>query len=145
MKIIIEDIGPEEEEQIIIRCKSVDESMMQLINSIKAKQEKMTVRQGERIVQINPQGIYYFEAVDNKVFIYLEQGIYETKLKLYEVEMQYAGTDFFRVSKSVILNLSKVKSFSPSFNGRFEAVMKNGERIMISRQYVPLLKTKLGI
>lgn len=59
--------------------------------------------------------------------------------------MQYAGTDFFRVSKSVILNLSKVKSFSPSFNGRFEAVMKNGERIMISRQYVPLLKTKLGI
>lgn len=38
MKIIIEDIGPEEEEQIIIRCKSVDESMMQLINSIKAKQ-----------------------------------------------------------------------------------------------------------
>ncbi|MBQ6807246.1 MAG: LytTR family transcriptional regulator DNA-binding domain-containing protein [Lachnospiraceae bacterium] len=145
MKIIIEDIGPEEEEQIIIRCKSVDESMMQLINSIKAKQEKMTVRQGERIVQINPQGIYYFEAVDNKVFIYLEQGIYETKLKLYEVEKQYAGTDFFRVSKSVILNLSKVKSFSPSFNGRFEALMKNGERIMISRQYVPLLKTKLGI
>ncbi|MBO5209521.1 MAG: LytTR family transcriptional regulator DNA-binding domain-containing protein [Lachnospiraceae bacterium] len=145
MKIIIEDIGAEEEEAIIIRCRSVDESVLQLINTLKAKQEKLAVRQGDKIVQINPQGIYYFEAVDNKVFLYLEQNVYETKLKLYEVEKQYAGTDFFRVSKSVILNLSKVKSFSPSFNGRFEALMKNGERIMISRQYVPLLKARLGI
>lgn len=145
MKIIIEDIGVEEEETVIIRCRSVDESVLQLINALKAKQEKLAVRQGDKIIQINPQGIYYFEAVDNKVFLYLEQDVYETKLKLYEVEKQYAGTDFFRVSKSVILNLSKVKSFSPSFNGRFEALMKNGERIMISRQYVPLLKVRLGI
>ncbi|MDD6810604.1 MAG: LytTR family DNA-binding domain-containing protein [Lachnospiraceae bacterium] len=145
MKIIIEDIDAEEEEQIIIRCRSVDESVMQLINALKMKQEKLAVRNEDKIMQINPQEVYYFEAVDNKVFLYLNQNVYETKLKLYEIEKQFAGTDFFRVSKSVILNLAKVKSFSPSFNGRFEALMKNGERVIISRQYVPLLKAKLGI
>ena len=145
MKIIIEDIGPDEEEAVIIRCREVDEAVMQLVNGLKLKKEKLTVRQGEKILQIEPGDIYYFEAVDNKVFLYLEKNVYETKLKLYELERRFAGTDFFRVSKSVILNLSKVKNFTPEFSGRFEALMKNGERVGISRQYVPLLKNKLGI
>ncbi len=29
MKIIIEDIGPDEEEAVIIRCREVDEAVMQ--------------------------------------------------------------------------------------------------------------------
>lgn len=145
MKIIIEDIGPDEEEAVIIRCREVDEAVMQLVNGLKLKKEKLTVRQGEKILQIEPGDIYYFEAVDNKVFLYLEKNVYETKLKLYELERCFAGTDFFRVSKSVILNLAKVKNFTPEFSGRFEALMKNGERVGISRQYVPLLKNKLGI
>ena len=145
MKIIIEDIGPDEEEAVIIRCREVDEAVMQLVNGLKLKKEKLTVRQGEKILQIEPGDIYYFEAVDNKVFLYLEKNVYETKLRLYELERRFAGTDFFRVSKSVILNLAKVKNFTPEFSGRFEALMKNGERVGISRQYVPLLKNKLGI
>ena len=145
MKIIIEDIGPDEEEAVIIRCREVDEAVMQLVNGLKLKKEKLAVRQGEKILQIEPGDIYYFEAVDNKVFLYLEKNVYETKLKLYELERRFAGTDFFRVSKSVILNLAKVKNFTPEFSGRFEALMKNGERVGISRQYVPLLKNKLGI
>ena len=145
MKIIIEDIGPDEEEAVIIRCREVDEAVMQLVNGLKLKKEKLTVRQGEKILQIEPGDIYYFEAVDNKVFLYLEKNVYETKLKLYELERRFAGSDFFRVSKSVILNLAKVKNFTPEFSGRFEALMKNGERVGISRQYVPLLKNKLGI
>lgn len=145
MKIIIEDIGPEEEEAVIIRCREVDESILQLVNGLKLKKEKLAVRQGEKILQIEPGDIYYFEAVDNKVFLYLEKNVYETRMKLYELESRFSGTDFFRVSKSVILNLAKVRSFSPGFNGRFEALMKNGEYVGISRQYVPLLKNKLGI
>ena len=71
--------------------------------------------------------------------------MYETKLKLYELEERFVGTDFLRVSKSVIMNLSKVKSLSPAFNGRFEATMKNDEKVIVSRQYVPVLKEKLGL
>lgn len=144
MKIIIEDIGPDEDEEIIIRCREVDESILQLVNGLKIKKEKLAVKNGERILQIEPGEIYYFEAVDNKVFLYMQNSVYETKLKLYELERRFAGTDFFRVSKSVILNLAKVENFYPSFNGRFEALMKNDERVVISRQYVPLLKRKLG-
>lgn len=145
MKIIIEQIGQEEEEQILIRCRSVDDSVVTLAKELEKRRDKLTVREGERIFQVDPSEVYYFEAVDNKVFLYTKEKVYETKLKLYELEEQFGYTDFIRVSKSVILNLSKVESFYPEFNGRFEALMKNKERVLISRQYVPELKKRLGI
>lgn len=145
MRIIIEQIGQEEEEQILIRCRSVDDSIVALAKELERRRDKLTVRDGERILQVDPSEIYYFEAVDNKVFLYTKEKVYETKCKLYELEEQFGHANFIRVSKSVILNLTKVESFHPEFNGRFEALMKNSERVLISRQYVPELKKKLGI
>jgi DNA-binding LytR/AlgR family response regulator len=56
-----------------------------------------------------------------------------------------ANSDFLRISKSVIVNLSKIKSLSPALSGRFEAALDNGEKVIISRQYVGDLKKRLGI
>ena len=50
----------------------------------------------------------------------------------------------FRCSKSMILNAGKIDSILPSLSGRFEAVLDNGEKVMISRQYVSALKRLLG-
>jgi DNA-binding LytR/AlgR family response regulator len=145
MKIIIEDIGADEEDEIIIRCKALDETVLRLVSELKAGNKKLTGWKDGTVTMIEPQNVYYFEGVDNRVFIYCKQSIYESKLKLYEIEVDYMNTDFFRASKSVILNISKIKSLSPAFSGRFEALLFNNEKIVISRQYVPALKKKLGI
>lgn len=145
MKITIEDRPDGGEDEIIIRCKQIDDHLLKLVYALKAGQEKLTATKGTVIVQVMPGDIFYFEAVDNKVFLYLEKDVYETRQKLYELEERFRGTDFVRVSKSVILNLSKVKTLSPAFNGRFEATMKNGEKLIVSRAYVPVLKEKLGL
>ena len=145
MKITIIEPAEGEEDEIIVRCRHMDKQLLKLIYAVKAGQEKITALQNGTYFRVAPEEIYYFEAVDNKVFLYLEKEVYETKLKLYELEDIFRGTDFFRASKSYIVNLAKVKSLSPAFNGRFEALMKNGEKVMISRQYVPVLKEKLGL
>lgn len=145
MKITIQDISPGEEEEIIIRCRELDEAVMKLINELKAGHGRFTAIQNDKIRQIEAKDIYYIEAVDNKVWLYLQKEVLETKKKLYEIEEEYANTDFFRASKSVILNLSKVKHFAPEFGGRFEATMMNGEKVLISRAYVPHLKRRLGM
>ena len=119
--------------------------MLKMIYALKEGQEKITVLREGRFVQILPKDIYYFEAVDNKVFVYLEKDVYECKLKLYELEQRFAEMDFFRATKSTIVNLSRVKSLSPAFNGRFALLMKNEEKLIVSRQYVPGLKAKLGL
>lgn len=145
MKITIQDIAPGEEEEIIIRCRELDETTLRIVNELKVGRGKFTVTQNDRIRQVGAEEIYYIEAVDNRVWLYLQKEMFETKKKLYEIEEEYENTDFFRASKSVILNLSKVKHFAPEFGGRFEATMMNGEKVLISRAYVPLLKKRLGM
>lgn len=145
MKITIQDCREGEEDEIIIRCHQIDDSLMRMICALKAGQDKLTVYKEDKLLQVRPREIFYFEAVDNKVFAYMEKEVYEVKQKLYELEQILVHTDFFRASKSTIINLANVKNLSPSFNGRFEACMKNGERLLVSRQYVPDLKEKLGL
>jgi len=99
---------------------------------------------GNDIHRVAPSTIYYIETVDNKTFIYCEKDVYEAKQKLYEFE-ELRLFDFLRVSKSAIVNMSKIKSLSPSISGRMEATLNNGERIIISRQYVNELKKNLGV
>ena len=145
MKIIIEECSPGEEDQIIFRCSELNDNILKLIAELKQGQRKLAGIKDGNITMIDPANVYYFEGVDNKVFLYCKQDVYETKMKLYEIEEEFKNTDFFRASKSVILNVSKIKSISPAYSGRFEAELYNGEIVVISRQYVPELKKKLGM
>mgnify|MGYP003414390687 FL=1 len=145
MKIIIETPDQGEEDVIIIRCAELDSDIMELIYALKSERSRITAYSDDGIVKLPPKDIFYFEAVDNKVFAYCEKNVYEVKHKLYEIENMYTRSDFLRISKSVIVNVSKIVKLSPTLNGRFDAFLKNGEKTVISRQYVPDLKEKIGI
>lgn len=144
MKIIIEEPKESEEEQIIFRCREMTPELLQIIARLKA-QEGLVANLGTQIHRIRPSDIYYIEVVENKTFFYCKEEVYESKQKLYELEESLVNSDMLRISKSVMLNLSKIKSLSPALNGRFEAILDNGERVIISRQYVAGLKKRLGI
>ena len=145
MKITIEDIQPEQEDEIIIKCRDLDDELMQLIYSLKSGRTHISGYSEDGIAKLSPKDIFYFEAVDNKVFACCEKSVYEVKLKLYEIEKMYERSDFIRISKSMIADVSKISKLKPSFNSRMETVMKNGEKIIISRQYVAELKKKLEL
>ncbi len=145
MRIIIEEPENGCEDEIIIRCHSLDEDIMKLIHTLKNGKDKLTAYSDDGIIMLSMNEIFYFESVDNKVFAYCEKSVYEIKSKLYELEDKYSDTDFIRVSKSVIANISKIEKLSPTLNGRFTANLANGEKIIISRQYVPDFKKKLGL
>ncbi len=145
MKITILDVVAGEEEEIIIKCNQMDDRLMQLVNQFKRGSDKLNVYQDGNIHLIEPQDIYYFETVDQKVFAYCENEVYEIRSRIYELEEALVAKDFFRASKSTLLNLNVIKSLSPAFGGRFEAVLGNGEHVIISRQYVGTLKEKLGL
>ena len=145
MKITIETPRPGEEDEIIVRCAALDEQLMKLIYALKMRQDKITGYVEDKIVKLEPKEIFYFESVDNKVFAYTDKGVYEVRRKLYEIEEDFTNMDFLRISKSSIVNVAKIAYLRPIFNGRFEAKLKNDEKIIISRQYIVDLKKKLGI
>lgn len=144
MKITIEVAKPGEEDEIIVRCASLDERLLKMIQSLRVE-DQLTGYIEDKIVKLPLKEIYYFEAVDNKVFAYTAKETFEIRKKLYEIEQDYEQTDFLRISKSAIVNVSKIAYVKPIFNGRFEAKLKNDEKIIVSRQYVSSLKKKIRI
>jgi DNA-binding LytR/AlgR family response regulator len=145
MKVTIEEIDQTSEEEIIIRCYEINENILNMIKRVKEQTSVIIGYKDESIHRINASAVYYIESVDNKTFLYCKEHIFESKQKLYELEELYKGKKFLRVSKSTIINMNKIISVKPSLSGRFEAKFDNGENIIISRQYVPLLKKLLGI
>ena len=145
MKITILDKLPEEEDEIIIKCENLDEDIRLLIERIKNHKQKINFQKDAKIVFTEISDILYFESVDDKVFFFSLDDVLETKLKLYQLEEYFLPQDFLRVNKAVIMNLNKVESLSPAFGGRFEAILKNGYKVIISRNYIPALKKKLGL
>ncbi|QDQ03461.1 LytTR family transcriptional regulator [Lysinibacillus fusiformis] len=145
MKISIEEINKELTEEILIRCHEVDDEILEIVNKLKTEDLIVLGYQNDGVYRINLRDIYYFEAVDGKVFIYCKDNVFEVKQKLYELEELLQGKNCFRASKSTILNIAKISSIYPSISGRFEAVLDNGERAVVSRQYVPVLKNMLGL
>ena len=144
MKITIEMPKPEQEDEIIVRCADLDERVLKLLQALRAE-DKLTGYMEDRILKLSLKELYYFEAVDNKIFGYTAKETYEIHKKLYELEKELEHTDFLRISKSVIVNISKIAYVKPIFNGRFEAKLRNDEKVIVSRQYVADLKKKIGI
>ncbi|MBQ8569074.1 MAG: LytTR family transcriptional regulator DNA-binding domain-containing protein [Oscillospiraceae bacterium] len=145
MKITIEPLAEGAEEEIIIRSDTLDPELMELIYALKAGRSRLTAYSGSDIVKLAPSEIYYFESVDNRVCVCCEKNVYEVKQKLYELEKTYERSDLLRISKAMIVNVSKIARLAPMMGGRLEAALDNGEKVIISRQYVPDLKKKLGV
>jgi DNA-binding LytR/AlgR family response regulator len=145
MKVSIEEINKEQDEEIIIRCHEVNDDVLRLLNKLKTEKTGLIGYDEDSIHRLKFSDVYYFEAVDNRVFIYCKDKVFESKQKLYELEEMCQGRKFFRASKSTIVNLTKILSVKPAISGRFEAKLDGGESVVISRQYVPVLKKMLGL
>lgn len=70
VKITIIDKKEDEEDEIIVKCSELDESLLELINSFKKGTAKLSFYQGSKIVFVDETDIYYFESVENRVFAY---------------------------------------------------------------------------
>ena len=143
MKINVEMIDKNNQEQVLIQCYKVTQQIDEIINFVKSREASLTAYYDSQIHLVYLQDIYYIEAVDNKVFAYLKSQVYELKMKLYEFEELYGESNFFRCSKSVIVNLMKIEFMKTALNGRFMATLNNNEKVIISRQYVAELKKRL--
>lgn len=143
MKVTVAKVTKDKEEQAVIQCYEINDEIRSIVSYIKSTGITLAGYTEERISQIPLQDILFVEAVDNKTFAYTSKKVYEIKSKLYEFESKYESKRFFRCSKSFVINLMKINCVRPALNGRFSAVMQNGEEVIISRQYVPELKKRL--
>ena len=145
MKVTILEKKAGEEDEIIVKCDYLDENLTKLINQFKGSKGKMNLYKDSKIVFVESAEVLYFESVDDTVFAYTKDCVYETKSKLYQLEKELPSNTFFRANKAVIVNLDKIDSLVPVFGGRFEAILQNGYKVVVSRNYLNTLKELLGL
>ncbi|NBK20523.1 MAG: LytTR family transcriptional regulator [Spirochaetia bacterium] len=140
MQVHIRQIDDKSKECLIIECVEVTADIESICSYALAKGTTLTGSSEDKTYQFNLADVLYFEAFGDQVFAYTKSNGYALKFRLYELERTYADRHFIRCSKSFVINLMKLECISPALNGRFTAHMKNGEKILISRQYVPEIK-----
>jgi len=142
MKLYIEQNDMQKEAEIHIKCGLIDAELQHIIDEIQTLMFSVPVSKDGAISKLSLEEIFYFESVDEKTFTYSQTDVYSCDRKLYEIEEQIGKFGFARISKSVIVNIRKIKEIKPQLNGRFEAVLDNGERQIVNRHYVSGLKEK---
>lgn len=144
MKIEINENIALDNTEIIINCKHMDAEILKIVALLRVMDQKITGVKGDKTFLLDASEILYIDTVDKKTFLYTTDEVYETPLRLYELEERLGRIDFFRASKSTIINFRQIKSLRPDFGGRMLVQMNNNETLSVSRQYVPVIKEKLG-
>lgn len=130
---------------VTVACPALDDATARLLASLRAFDHKLTGQAKGQTWLLDAADIFYIETVDKLVFLYGEKEVWESPLRLYELEDRLCGGSFLRAGKSCLVNLERVRSLRPEMGGRLQLTLHNGERLFVSRQYTPAFKQKLGL
>lgn len=143
MQLKISKIPIGEPETVEIKCHRIGDEVQEIISFIKSRQGVLNGKKDGNLVEIPVLDICYIESVDNRTYIYTIKDCYEIGMRIYELEEMLTKSTFVRIQKGMLLNLMKINSIKPGLSGRYVALLKNNEEVIISRKYVPEFKQML--
>lgn len=123
------------EDEIIIRYKELTPGIKRILDALNFSSTRIVGRKDENRVVIDGDDILYFESVDDRTFVYTENDVLRVDYTLQGIISTLRDERFFRCSKSMIINVDKVKLLKSMSSNRIDATLENGEHILISRAY----------
>lgn len=145
MKIEINIDDNAEDLEIAVTCKQLTAEVEKVIAALRIINHQLTAKKHGEIHLLDTEQIIYIESVDRRCFIYTTEDVYESDFKLYELAHQLENLQFFRISKSFLINLHKIQSLKADINRKIRVTMINGEQIIASRKYADEMKKILGV
>lgn len=144
IKLIIDE--KLQETEIQIRAKQYNEKIERLMKQLQDIQTTTTIDGylHQEIHMLKLKNIYYIYAEGAKVFLQTVDQEFESKRKLYELEMMLQH-HFVRVSKSILVNIDKIASIQMGRMGSTEILLDDESSVHVSRKYFKELKNRLGI
>jgi DNA-binding LytR/AlgR family response regulator len=122
--------------EVTIEYRDLTENVKRVSDFVRSVDQSITCRKNDEEFSIPVNDIFYVESVDKKAFVYCESEVYQSGLRLIELEEVLAHAGFVRVSKSAILNVEKLRGVKNLANSKLEALLVNDERICVSRKYL---------
>lgn len=142
MKYTINQIS-EGEDEVILNYLERNEEVDRIISFLRSDCRRIAGWLDKTQVMIKPNEILYIESVDGRTFAYTEEQVYKVNYNLSQMESILCEVNFYRCSKSMIMNIDFVVRLKSLSSNRIDAVMRNGEHIMISRTYASDFRKRL--
>ena len=145
MKIVIRTGEDVEDMEVVIACRAMTPELEKVIATLRMLDRQVTARRNGEIFLLDASDILYADTVDKKNFVYKSLQVFESDLRLGELEHQLEAMGFLRAGKSCILNMRHIRSLKADYDRRIKVTMENGEQLVVSRQYAQELKRRLGV
>ena len=94
---------------------------------------RLRVRVGEHIAFVDVDDIVWIKASGNVVLIHLADRVHELRETMAALAERLDPRHFVRVHRSAIINVRRVKTIHPWFNGYHVVTMDNGQELRMSR------------
>lgn len=147
MKLRIEVTDNLPEDEVVIRCARVDETVSRIQQFVQAQAQegpRLVFYKGESEFYFPAEDILFFETEGEVVYAHTRDDAYRTRLRLYELE-EVLERPFVRISKSTIVNTAKVYSIKRELAPAASCVQFAGthKQVYASRRYQKLLKLRM--
>lgn len=147
MKLRIELSDNLPEDEVIIRCGRVDDTIQKIQQYIleqSASGPKITFYKDNQEFYIPLEDILFFETEGETIYAHTANDAYKTKYRLYELE-EMLPKQFVRASKSTILNVMQIYSIARNITASSLVQFVNSHKqVYVSRHYYKELKLRLN-
>jgi two-component system LytT family response regulator len=125
-------------EQQIEKLKEHNDSSEELIN-------RVVVKSRNKIDVIAVSKIKYFEAQDDYVMIYTNEGRHLKQKTMKYFETHLNPKEFCRIHRSYLVRIDQIAQLQPYEKDNWIVILKSGESLKVSRNGFKLLKKQLEI
>ena len=125
---------------VIVEYPEYDQTVERLVNKIKNLSISFTGKADGKTFSIDLSDIYYIENVERKIFLYSKKDIYRFDGNMTDIDQAIVDTDLVRISRTCFMNVSHLREIMQMKNSHLEAVLDNGEKLIVSRKYLKDIK-----
>lgn len=108
------------------------------------KSDRMVVKSGGRLFFLRADEIDWVEAAGNYVRLHVGAEAHLLRETMNSIEGRLDADTFFRIHRSRIVNIERIKELQPWFNGEYVVILRNGTKLTLSRGYREKLQERLG-
>ena len=126
----------------------LERRLLQLVQDLtpqpQQRLERFVIKSGGRVFFVPTAEIDWIEAAGNYVKLHVGTDEHLFRETMNTIETKLNPDAFFRIHRSHIVNVERIRELQPWFNGEYVVFLKNGTRLTLSRGYREKLQERIG-
>lgn len=127
-------------------AEELERRLLELVQDLRpsTKMDRFVIKSGGRVFFIRAEDIDWIEAAGNYVKLHVGNEAHLFRETMNALEARLNPATFYRIHRSHIVNIERVRELQPWFNGEYVVFLKDNTRLTLSRGYREKLQERIG-